>query len=1041
MGGVQDMRIRLLGDLRVEGADVAALGSRKSRTLIKVLALGRGRPVSADALVDALWPEGDEAPADPVHQVSVLVSRLRRVVGTERVTRSDAGYALAVDWLDLDALGGLVAEAEGRLRAGAVPAARAAASAALAVVRGPFLADEPEAEWAAADRTAAERLVARARQVAAEAALAAGDMLASAELAERALERDPYDEVALRTLMQALAGSGRPASALAAFAAVRERLGEDLGTDPAPETEALHTAILRGERPVGTPPPPGAAAGLTGRGEELAALDAALGRVAGGHGELVVVEGEPGIGKTRLLRTWAGRAEAQGARVVFVTCDELGRTLPLQPVIEVVDVLTGGGRDEVAGSALSLLRPLLGRSASLEAATLAALTDPGAGQALLLGAIRNAVREAAATSPLVVILDDTHVADAATLAWLSRADRDFSEAMVLIVAAQRADEGRRLPARLTVRLGPLDLAEVREIVGSDRAGSIYERSGGLPLFVAELAATGDDQEVPASILATIARRCDAMGPAAAALRAAAVIGPEVDLDLLVSVTGLAPGELLDHLEEAVRRGLLEDQGGVFAFRNALIRDALDAAATPARRALIHSEAARALRSRTEVPPLLLAHHARLGGDSAEAARALVDAASAALARFEPEAAAGMLDRAVAMADSAAARLLRARARTILGRYAEAGVDATAARGLGAGAEADEVEAWTAHFQRRFDRAVAKADEAARLSVDPAFRAVCLGLAGWTSLSRGDLEGAARRLTLAVTEAPGPGLPTVWLGWLRLNQGRPEDAVALARSAAGSETASYPFPNAYAGMSAAMGLAMLGRADDALRTLDTLDADIERMGARRWGPRTLNVRAWVLRNLGCAEEADELNAAAIEASPGGANLEAHTHAVLDLAARDLEGGDPDRATAGLEEGEGLAAGEFSFSWRLRLRCRLLRAQLALTAEDYRQAAGLAAELVTDTGALGLARYGVQARLVQAIAAARSDEIPDRDGVAAALASLERLAGLEAWRLTAAVAAASGEDAWRRLAGAQAATLIAHAGPYADRLRATVNARLG
>jgi hypothetical protein len=334
-----------------------------------------------------------------------------------------------------------------------------------------------------------------------------------------------------------------------------------------------------------------------------------------------------------------------------------------------------------------------------------------------------------------------------------------------------------------------------------------------------------------------------------------------------------------------------------------------------------------------------------------------------------------------------------------------------------------------------------ADEGARRSEDREVRAVCLGLGGWTSLSRGDLSGAERRLTEAVAEAPGTGLPAVWLGWLRLNQGRPEDTVALARSATSATTASFPFPNAYAGMSAAMGLAMLGRPDEALRTLDVLDADIERMGARRWAPRTLNVRAWVLRNLGSTERADELNTAALELSHGIAMLEPHTHAVFDLAAGRLDAGDLAAAGDLLARGDHLAAGEYAFSWRLRLRSRLLRARLAVAAGDHELASALASALVGETRALGAPRYAVQALLVHAVAAARAGRPLDREVVAAALSSLGRVAGLEAWQLTAGVASAHGSDAWRSLAATQASALVAHAGSHADRLRAAVTARLG
>lgn len=241
VGGV-GVRARVLGGFEIEGLEPGALGSRKARTLLKILTLARGRPVTVDSLVDWLWPKSP--PAAPADQVSVLVSRLRGVLGAELLVRGDAGYALTIDWLDLDALAELVEEARRRLGTGRMGLAGEAAGAALALARGPLLPEEPDAEWAEADRAVAVRLAGEARRVGAEAALAARDPSGAALMAQAALDDDPYDEVVLRTLMRALAGSGRPASALAAYAMVRSRLGEDLGVDPTPETEALHTSIL-----------------------------------------------------------------------------------------------------------------------------------------------------------------------------------------------------------------------------------------------------------------------------------------------------------------------------------------------------------------------------------------------------------------------------------------------------------------------------------------------------------------------------------------------------------------------------------------------------------------------------------------------------------------------------------------------------------------------------------------------------------------------------------------------------------------------------
>ena len=122
------VRVRLLGGLAIEGVDLAALGSAKARLVVRRLAVERGRPVSTDALVDVLWPYAD-APARPADQLSVLVSRSRAVLGADAIIRNDAGYALALDWLDVDALGELVDEASARLAEGRHSAASGAVDA------------------------------------------------------------------------------------------------------------------------------------------------------------------------------------------------------------------------------------------------------------------------------------------------------------------------------------------------------------------------------------------------------------------------------------------------------------------------------------------------------------------------------------------------------------------------------------------------------------------------------------------------------------------------------------------------------------------------------------------------------------------------------------------------------------------------------------------------------------------------------------------------------------------------------------------------
>lgn len=192
--------MRVIGPLVVADVDPHAFGSRRARTFLKVLTAARGAPVSVDRIIVALWSDTPD-PATPNDQVAVLASRVRAVLGRERIAKSDAGYALAVDWLDLIALDELERDARQRLDAGQFASARTAAVAALDLVRGPLFTDEPDAAWVDDERARFERRLAALHHTAAEAALGAGDDHLAVEQAQLALDADLYDEAALRLLM------------------------------------------------------------------------------------------------------------------------------------------------------------------------------------------------------------------------------------------------------------------------------------------------------------------------------------------------------------------------------------------------------------------------------------------------------------------------------------------------------------------------------------------------------------------------------------------------------------------------------------------------------------------------------------------------------------------------------------------------------------------------------------------------------------------------------------------------------------------------
>ncbi|MGH3572090.1 MAG: hypothetical protein ACRDUW_09715, partial [Pseudonocardiaceae bacterium] len=420
---------------------------------------------------------------------------------------------------------------------------------------------------------------------------------------------------------------------------------------------------------------------------------------------------------------------------------------------------------------------------------------------------------------------------------------------------------------------------------------------------------------------------------------------------------------------------------------------------------------------------------------------LVTAARLAVARFDQEEALRLLDEAVALHDTVGARLERARVSSMLARYEQVSEDIEVARSRGAGAEALEVAAWSAHLQRRFDQALILADRGAQQATDADLRTSCLALGGWVSLVSGDLGGAADRLEGAAGAAPAASgrMVEAWLAWLRMNQGRPAETLRLVKQQDGEGLAAYRFPNAYALMAATMALGMLGRAEEALATLDALDADVARMGAQRWIARPLNLRGWIMRNLGELTAADELNQAAIEAARPQGMAEPLAHALLDLASGRLLAGDLDEAGKLLDEAAALAEVEHAFRWRHQLRGRLVRARLDLALGDAEAALTGAESLAA--AALGAPRYQAQARLVAATAAHRVGSAVDLNEVGWLLSRLDEVAGLEAWWITGEVAAAFGVGAWEDLARRRVGELRTRAGGYTGALEREATRRLG
>lgn len=241
------MRYRILGVTRTEddqGIAVPIPGARL-RALLTALALRPGHPTTPETLIDEVW--ADTPPQDAPAALRALIGRLRRAVGKDTVTSAPGGYRLAAteDDVDLFVFERLVRQGTEALRQGDAPAAARTLDDALALWRGPALADLP-------DRTPATRpeaLHLEATRTRAETDLLLGRAREAVPRLTELTAAHPYDEPLHALLIRALRDTGRDADALAAYETARRALADGLGTDPGPRLRALHTELLNPPEP------------------------------------------------------------------------------------------------------------------------------------------------------------------------------------------------------------------------------------------------------------------------------------------------------------------------------------------------------------------------------------------------------------------------------------------------------------------------------------------------------------------------------------------------------------------------------------------------------------------------------------------------------------------------------------------------------------------------------------------------------------------------------------------------------------------------
>jgi tetratricopeptide (TPR) repeat protein len=362
--------------------------------------------------------------------------------------------------------------------------------------------------------------------------------------------------------------------------------------------------------------------GLVGRRAELDELRGALAAAAGGQQVTVLLGGEAGVGKTRLVTEFAREAEAGGARVVVGQCVPLGDVgLPFVPIAGAVrDLASQLGADqllELAGPGRDVLPSLVPELG----ADVGQVAD---GRVRLFEVIAVLLERVAVDRPLLLVIEDAHWADGSTLDLLRFVARALGSARVAIIVTYRSDEVHRThPLRpfiaeldriRTVRridVPRLTEDEVGEqlagILGHRPAGPmvarVHRRSEGIPFFVEELARTEDDASspLPDSLRDLLLVRVEHLSPAAQdVLRMLAVGGVRVEDAVLTAVAELDAVALETALREAVSANVIQVDGTAYAFRHALLREALHDDLLPGTHARLHARYAAVLEQRPDL---------------------------------------------------------------------------------------------------------------------------------------------------------------------------------------------------------------------------------------------------------------------------------------------------------------------------------------------------------------------------------------------------------------------------------------------------------
>jgi len=754
----------------VHDGEPVEVDTRKAIALVAYLAVTRRRH-TRDALAGLLWPEYNQTRARAALRRTLSSLGKARAEGWLDADRESIDLNREETWVDVDRFHDLLAECrthghpETEVCINCLPPL----SEAVALYRDDFLAGFALRDSAAFDDwqffqgEELRRELAGALERLSHGHGARGEWEPAVSYARRWVALDPLHEPAHLWLMELYAWAGQRAGALRQYRECLRILEGELGVSPLDETTRAYEAIKENDlppppvfsqdlsptpRPEGREVPSSARAvhphgePLVGRETEWESLLRAY-EAAETAGHLVVLEGEAGIGKTRLAEEFLAYAAGRGAATVAARCYPGETNLAYGPFVEGLSASLG--REDLAARLREVPAPSLAEAARLlpELSELhpgvpppAPLTTPGAQSRFFEGIGQVLLAACGGPPPGVLFIDDVHWADVSSLDLLAylvrRLERSGRQLCVLLTwRGEEVPAGHRLRGLLAgaqrartatlLRLSRLDRAAVEELVESvvghseDLGRRLYDETEGLPLFLGEylaaistgvMAADDDAWSLPGGVRDLLHGRLGVVGETGwQLLGAAAVIGRSFDFDTVREASGRGEEETVAALEELTGQELIEEVGEaggqalVYDFVHEKLRALVYEETSLARRRLLHRRVAEALarraRRRREIGPLAgqISHHYQLAGRDAEAAHYSRLAGEHARALYANAEALAYFNTALALEHPDVAGLHEAVGdlHTLLGAYGEALASYEAAGAFGDGERLADIE--------------------------------------------------------------------------------------------------------------------------------------------------------------------------------------------------------------------------------------------------------------------------------------------------------------------------------------------------------------